>query len=63
MNIPIIFASNASFSQIFEEKTFGKLNPEEVSPFATQRLFESYCLTCNKSVNLNSKIFLTYVSQ
>ena len=54
---------NASFSQIFEEKTFGKLNPDEVSLFATQRLFESYCPTCNKNVNLNSNIFLTYVSQ
>ena len=52
---------NASFSQIFEEKTFGKLNPDEVSLFATPRLFESYYITCNKNVNLN--IFLTYVSQ
>ena len=54
---------NASFSQIFEEKTFGQLNPDEVSLFATQRLFESYCPTCNKNVNLNSNIFLTCVSQ
>ena len=54
---------NVSFSQIFEEKTFGKLNPDEVSLFATQRLFESYYTTCNKNVNLNSNIFLTYVSQ
>ena len=54
---------NASFSQIFKEKTFGKLNPDEVNLFATQRLFESYCPTCNKNVNLNSNIFLTCVSQ
>ena len=54
---------NASFSQIFKEKTFGKLNPDEVNLFATQRLFESYCPTCNKNFNLNSNIFLTYVSQ
>ena len=53
---------NASFSQIFREKTFGKLNPDEVSLFATQRLFESYCPTYNKNVNLNSNIFLTCVS-
>ena len=54
---------NASFSQIFKEKTFGKLNPDEVNLFATQRLFESYCPTCSKNVNLNSNIFLTCVSQ
>ena len=54
---------NASFSQIFKEKTFGKLNPDEVNLFATQRLFESYCPTCNKNVNLNGNIFLTYMLQ
>ena len=27
---------NASFSQIFKEKTFGKLNPDEVNLFATE---------------------------
>ena len=54
---------NASFSPLFEEKTFAKLSPEEIKLFATQRVFESYCASCNKNVNLNSKIFLTYVSQ
>ena len=54
---------NASFSQNVEEMAFGKLNSEEIKLFATQRVFESYCPTCNKTVNLNSKIFLTYLSQ
>ena len=54
---------NASFSQIFEEKTFGNLSPKKVSLFATQSLFEAFCSTCNKNVSLNSRIFLTYISQ
>ena len=43
---------NASFSQMFEEKTFGNLSPKEVSLFATQRLFETFCSTCNKSLGM-----------
>ena len=53
---------NACFSQIFEENTFGKLNAMELSLFATPRLFEPYCITCQKQVTLNSRIFLTYVT-
>ena len=37
---------NAAFSQIFEAKTFGSLNTEALSLFATQRVFESYCESC-----------------
>ena len=48
---------NACFSQIFEENTFGKLTAMELSLFATQRLFESYCITCQKQVTLNSRIY------
>ncbi|KAL9951679.1 hypothetical protein ACROYT_G044397 [Oculina patagonica] len=54
---------NAAFSQIFEEKIFGTLNTEEVNLFATQRMFESYCERCEKKVTLDSRIFLTFVSQ
>ena len=54
---------NASFSQIFEEKTLGNLSPKEVSLFASQRLFETFCSTCNENVTFNSRIFLTYISQ
>ena len=53
---------NACFSQIFEEKTFGNLNFEEASLFATQREYDSYCQTCEKDVSFNSRIFLTYVT-
>ena len=48
---------NACLSQIFEEKTFGNLNSEEASLFATQRAFDSYCQTCEKDVTFNSRIF------
>ena len=54
--------SNASFSQIFEEQTFGKLNPDEMNLFMTQRSFESHCQTCQKTVSCNMKLFLLYVS-
>ena len=54
--------SNASFSQIFEERTFGKLNPDEMNLFMTQRTFESHCQTCQKTVTSNMKLFLIYVS-
>lgn len=53
---------NACFSQIFEEKTFGNLNFEEARLFATQRVFDSYCQTCEKHVMVNDRIFLTYVT-
>ena len=54
---------NAAFSQIFEEKTFGTLNADEISLFATQRMFESYCEKCQKNVFLHSRIFLTFVTE
>ena len=53
---------NACLSQIFEEKTFGNLNFEEASLFATQRAFDSYCQTCEKDLTFNDRIFLTYVT-
>jgi len=53
---------NACLSQIFEEKTFGNLNFEEASLFATQRAFDSYCQTCEKDLTFNGRIFLTYVT-
>ena len=54
---------NAAFSQIFEAKTFGSLNAEELSLFATQRVFESYCESCEHQITLDSRIFLTFVTQ
>ena len=51
---------NACFSQIFEERTFGKLNPDEMNVFMTQRKFESNCHTCQKTVTSNLKLFLIY---
>lgn len=55
---------NAAFSQIFEEKkTFGSLNTEELSLFATQRVFESYCESCENQITLDSRIFFTFVTQ
>jgi hypothetical protein len=53
---------NASFSQIFEERTFGKLNPEEMNLFMSQRTFESHCNKCQKTVTSNMRLFLIYVS-
>jgi len=52
---------NACFSQIFEEQTFGYLNEEE-KLFITLRNFESFCVTCENNVSLNSRIFLTVVT-
>ena len=54
--------NNACFSQIFEERTFGKLNQDEMNLFMTQRTFESNCHTCQKTVTSNLKLFLIYVS-
>ena len=54
---------NAAFSQIFEENTFGSLNTEELRLFATQRVFESYCESCENQITLDSRIFLTFVTQ
>ena len=48
---------NASFSQIFEEKTFGKLNPDEVSLFATQRLLRVIILLVTKMLTLTVTYF------
>ena len=52
--------SNASFRQIFEERTFGKLNPDEMNLFRTQRTFESHRQTCQKTVTSIMKLFLIY---
>ena len=49
-------------SQIFEERTFGKLNTDEMNLFMTQRSFESHCQTCQKTVTSIMKLFLIYVS-
>ena len=41
---------NACFSQIFEERTFGKLTPDEMNIFSSLRTFQSFCETCQKDV-------------
>ena len=46
-----------SFSQIFEERTFGYLNEEEESLFMILRTFDSFCSSCSYFVHLNSSIF------
>ena len=53
---------NACFSQIFEKRTFGRLNEEEESLFMTLRTFDSLCRSCSSTVTLNSSILLTVVT-
>ena len=55
--------SNACFSQIFEEKTFGKPTPDEMNLFSSLRTFQSLCETCQKDVVLNSSILANYVTR
>jgi len=54
---------NACFSQIFEERTFGKLTPDEMNIFLSLRTFQSFCETCQKDVVLNSSIFVNFVTR
>ena len=42
--------NNACFSQIFEERTFGKINQEEASLFMAQTMFKSTCQICQNRV-------------
>ena len=55
--------SNACFSQIFEERTFGDLSSEEMNIFSSQRIFESFCKTCHDNVALKSSILVNYVTR
>jgi len=55
--------SNACFSQIFGEKTFGKPTPDEMNLFSSLRTFQSLCETCQKDVVLNSSILVNYVTR
>ena len=52
---------NACSSQIFEEKTFGKLTPDEMNIFSSLRTFQSFCETCQKDVVLSSSILVNFV--
>ena len=54
---------NACFSEIFEEKTFGELTPDEMSLFSSLRTFHSFCNTCKKDVTLNSSFLLNFVTR
>jgi len=54
---------NACFSQIFEERTFGKLTPDEMNIFSSLRTFQSFCKTCQKDVVLNSSILVNFVTR
>ena len=54
---------NACFSQIFEERTFGKLTPDEMNIFSSLRTFQSFCETCQKDVVLNSSILINFVTR
>ena len=54
---------NACFSQIFEQRTFGNMNVQEESLFATLRTFDSFCSKCANVVTLNSSILLTVVTE
>ena len=53
---------DACFSQIFEKRTFGRLNEDEESLFMTLRTFDSFCRSCASSATLNSRILLTVVT-
>ena len=55
--------SNACFSQIFEEKTLGKLTSDEMNIFSSLRTFQSFCETCQKDVVLNSSILVNFVTR
>jgi len=55
--------TNACFSQIFEEKTFGKLSSDEMNIFSSLRTFQSFCETCQKDVALNSSILVNFVTR
>lgn len=54
---------NACFSQIFEERTFGKLTSDEKSIFSSLTTFQSFCETCQKDVVLNSSILVNFVTR
>ena len=54
---------NACFSQIFEERTFGKLTPDEMNIFSSLRTFQSFCETCQKDVVLNSSILVNFLTR
>ena len=55
--------SNACFSQIFEEKTLGRLTSDEMNIFSSLRTFQSFCETCQKDVVLNSSILVNFVTR
>ena len=55
--------SNACFSQIFEERTFGDLSSEEMNIFSSQRIFESFCKTCHDNVAFKSSLLVNYVTR
>ena len=54
---------NACFSQIFDERTFGKLTPDEMNIFSSLRTFQSFWDTCQKDVVLNSSILVNFVTR
>ena len=54
---------NACFSQIFEERTFGKLTSDEMNIFSSLRTFQSFCETFQKDVVLNSSILVNFVTR
>ena len=54
---------NACFIKIFEERTFGKLTPDEMNIFSFQRTFQSFYETYQKDVVLNSSILVNFVTR
>ena len=55
--------SNACFSQIFQEKTLGKLSSDEMNIFSSLRTFQSFCDTSLKDVVLNTSILVNFVTR
>ena len=54
---------NACSRQIFEEKPFGKLTPDEMNILSSLRTFQSFCETYQKDVVLNSSILVNCVTR
>ncbi len=54
--------NNACFSQIFEERTFGKLNKEEVDLLMPQLVYGSICRTCQRHLMFCRNHFVTFVN-
>ena len=54
---------NACFSKIFDERTFGKLTPDEMNIFSSLRTIQSFCGTCQKDVVRNSSILVNFVTR